>query len=233
MEKSLDGIVLANNYVAVSGLGYGTDYDQSYNEQYRLDLWVRVEAIGEIGRVDAMYAEYYEVDNKVEVGDEVLLRWYDAIDAIDSERIIEDNGVFYYLVDYSGIVAIRRGDEIIPVNDMVLYEGKDVIGMEDNITSLSPSGRVYAVSNDIKYYKSYPDSNMAGETFKSFDIDVGDYIYVWARQGLEIEHSFLQRLGKKLYAVQKKDIWLKANKPISVVANFTYDFIDELTPKFI
>ena len=94
-----------NNFVRIRGIRYVDGRDVSYNEVKNFKLRYIVEGIGNIDKVGGFYAEYAKMRSQVEVGEEVLLRWYGVSEAY--ERGADRYGNYY--VRYEDIVCVNRG----------------------------------------------------------------------------------------------------------------------------
>jgi co-chaperonin GroES (HSP10) len=185
----MDKVKLLNNLIAVKGIAHHDSFaDVTYENHLHYNLYHEVVGIGEIGKLDVEYVDWYEVNNQVKVGDKVLIRWYD-VEAAASKK--DSDG--FFIVDYSGIVAIERDGELIPVNDHILYEAEE--------DGHYPIGRVVSVASDVKHYMSYE-----GKLFLPTKINIGEWIQVERFTGREVEFKHYQKNDKKLFAVQAKDI---------------------------
>jgi len=191
---------IVNNLVRIRGISYALEGDVSYQQEKYFNLYYRVEGrvegISEVDRVDCGFAEYAVMKEVVGVGEEILLRWY-AVEAAYSDGADVDG---YYYVNYEDVVAVKR-EKWIPVNDNIFVESDDV--------AVSRSGRVVAVANDVDYYVGYD-----GERFSPTDVSVGDYVSARANDMREVEHLMLQKMKKKLFVVQSKDLLTITDKEV-------------------
>jgi len=188
-----------NNYVRIRNIRYATDHDVSYQDERYFNLYYEVEGIGDIGELEGVYTKGYKLREFVKVGDKILVQWY-AISAA-YERGSDKHG--NYFIEYRDIIAVEREVGYVPINDNVF--------VEMDSTSRTSVGKVVGVSTDIDYYIGYD-----GEEYSPTRIPLDSYVLANAIDMREVEHLFLQKMSKKIYSIQSKDILLISDSPITV-----------------
>lgn len=184
----MERIRVVNNGVLVVGLERRHIFDGNYEEAKGYGLKGVVVGIGDIGLLRGSFCKSYRVNVMVNVGDDILIRWYGVERALDLGVVGSYEGKDVYYVEYEHIVM--SGGKLV--------NGNVLISTEDRSGKINV-GIVVDYATDVLEYIPYDDDKENGlESIGIPKISVGDKVLVRGLAAvpvdyhLEIPHYVLQ-----------------------------------------
>ena len=163
-------------------------------------------------RTNVVKSVEYDVDMELQVGDKVIMSYLSYGEAIKNATI---DGCHY--VRYDEILVAIRGDQVIPLNGLVLIEP----------ITMTESAEVKEVSKflilpdyvkvqksetrGVVRYKGKPVKRYLLDRFDTIyesedDVQVGDYVYFSPNYAVPLQYEMHQTLPMTLYRMRRKDI---------------------------
>lgn len=148
------------------------------------------------------YTESYTIDNEVQVGDQVWFSYFSSLHGTD----VWVGKELYRLIRYDGLVAARRGEEIIILNGYVLLE--EVMEEKEDNGIWSPAHKL-TDRGIIRYLGSKRAYDIPALT-DDIDLNVGDTVLL--RKGAHVIPMERQKYlatfndGKMYRRVKRSDI---------------------------
>jgi len=163
-------------------------------------------------RTDVVKSVEYDVDMELEVGDRVIMSYLSYGEAIKNASVDE-----CHYVRYDEILVAMRGDQVIPLNGLVLIEP---INMTDS-NEVKEVSKFLLLPDYVKIQKSETRGivRYKGKAVKRYvldrfdtiyesddDVQVGDYVYFSPNYAVPLQYEMHQSLPMTLYRMRRKDI---------------------------
>jgi len=153
----------------------------------------------------------YDTDMELRVGDRIIFEYLAYGEAIKNDPI--DGG---YCIRYDEVLVAIRGEQVIPVNGIVLIEPIDISETEE----VKEMSKFLVVPDYVKTQKSEsrgivrhvgsPLRGYAMDTSNSIyeadDIHVGDKVYFNSNYAIPLQYEMHRIFDKVLYRMRRKDI---------------------------
>lgn len=209
---NVEGIgIPLNGGVLVTGLGYKDVFDGNYEEAKGYALWGKVVVVGKIDVVNVMFSQAVRVGGDLEVGDRVMIKWYEVGRSLSAGRvgILEVDGVDedVYWVGYEHLILRERDGVQELLNGNVLVE-------VDERLDVTNVGVVTKVGKDVLGYLEYRDNLnvLAGLEFSPLKIKVDDKVVISGRAAVPVDYH----MDMMEYIVQERNIILIVEKDVEV-----------------
>lgn len=163
-------------------------------------------------RTNVVKSVEYDVDMELQVGDRVIMSYLSYGEAIKNASI---DGCHY--VRYDEIHVILRGDQVIPINGLVLIEP---INMTES-NEVKEVSKFLILPDYVKIqksetrgivrYKGKPVKRYLLDRFDTIyesedDVQVGDYVYFSPNYAVPLQYDMHKSLPITLYRMRRKDI---------------------------
>ena len=153
----------------------------------------------------------YDTDMELKVGDRIIFDYLAYNEAIKNDPI--DGG---HVIRYDEVLVALRGDDIIPVNGIVLVEPIDITETEE-VKQMSAFLEVpdyvkqqKSETRGVVRYVGTPLRAYAMDTsrtiYESDDLHVGDKVYFDASYAIPLQYDMHRLIDKTLYRMRRKDI---------------------------
>lgn len=203
-----------NNYV-LCGRIYDNINDrtigglQKVSEAYNRDQYLpqNVERIFEVIALPEKLTEergFWKTSIEIQVGDKIISTYHDSLNS----KLIKTENREYRFILYYGIVAIIRGEDIIPINGNILFspvyeEHKtSLILLDQNKVTDYRFGKVDYIGTPNEYYTKGYNVNED----KGIEINKGDKIVFtvpWGKFAPMLENPIHRKLSKDYYYCQR------------------------------
>lgn len=163
-------------------------------------------------RKDSAKTMEYDVPMELQVGDNVILNYLSYAEAIKNEPI--DGG---HPVRYDEILVALRGEQVIPVNGLLLVEPLNIADTEE-VKEMSKflvtPEYVKTQKSETRGYVRYVGSPVRGyqmdyreEIYESEDdVKVGDFVQFDPAYAVPLQYELHRSLPMILYRMRRKDI---------------------------
>jgi len=153
----------------------------------------------------------YDTDMELRVGDRIIFEYLAYGEAVKNDPI--DGG---YCIRYDEVLVAIRGEQVIPVNGIVLIEPIDISETEE----VKEMSKFLVVPDYVKSQKSEsrgivrhvgsPLRGYAMDTSNSIheadDLHVGDKVYFNSNYAIPLQYEMHRIFDKVLYRMRRKDI---------------------------
>ena len=153
----------------------------------------------------------YDTDMELRVGDRIIFEYLAYGEAVKNDPI--DGG---YCIRYDEVLVAIRGEQVIPVNGIVLIEPIDISETEE----VKEMSKFLVVPDYVKTQKSEsrgvvrhvgsPLRGYAMDTSNSIheadDLHVGDKVYFNSNYAIPLQYEMHRIFDKVLYRMRRKDI---------------------------
>jgi hypothetical protein len=163
-------------------------------------------------RTNVVKSVEYDVDMELEIGDRVIMSYLSYGEAIKNASVDE-----CHYVRYDEILVAMRGDQVIPLNGLVLIEP---INMTES-NEVKEVSKFLILPDYVKIqksetrgivrYKGKPVKRYLLDRFDTIyesedDIQVGDYVYFSPNYAVPLQYDMHKTLPMTLYRMRRKDI---------------------------
>jgi hypothetical protein len=163
-------------------------------------------------RTNVVKSVEYDVDMELQVGDRVIMSYLSYGEAIKNASIDD-----CHYVRYDEIHVILRGDQVIPINGLVLIEPINMTESNEvkevsKFLILPDYVKVQkSETRGIVRYKGKPVKRYLLDRFDTIyesedDVQVGDYVYFSPNYAVPLQYDMHKSLPMTLYRMRRKDI---------------------------
>lgn len=153
----------------------------------------------------------YDTDMELQVGDRIIFEYLAYGEAVKNDPI--DGG---YCIRYDEVLVALRGDQVIPVNGIVLIEPIDITETEE-VKEMSKFLEIpdyvkkqKSESRGVVRYIGTPLRGYAMDTsrtiYEADDLHVGDKVYFNPNYAVHLQYEMHRIFDKVLYRMRRKDI---------------------------
>lgn len=152
------------------------------------------------------WTEGYFIENELQIGDYAYFNYFASIHGTDVWVGSPGHQELYRLIPYSGMMAAKRGDEVIILNGFVLLEEVNKEDGSDVLWSPSSKDNTRGIVRYIGGKRKYDSPNLTDD----IDIEIGDMVLI--RKGAPIvpfeRQSYLATFddGRLYRRVKRMDI---------------------------
>lgn len=153
----------------------------------------------------------YDTDMELQLGDKIIFEYLAYGEAIKNSPL---NGG--YFIRYDEILVALRGDQVMPVNGIVLVEPIDITETQE----VKEMTKLLVVPDYVKTQKSQTRGvvrhlgtpvrgyamDVTESIFEADDVKVNDKIYLNPHYAVPLQYELHQTLSKVLYRMRRKDI---------------------------
>lgn len=152
----------------------------------------------------------YETEMELKQGDFVFYKYNTYYQAKIDGRIFKNQDGIFILIPYDCCYIAIRGDQIIPLNGLVLLEpimekSSDLL-LEEKESTLK--GKICYLGQKVKSYLQYPDDGSDDDFY-----NVGDTVMYRKNSAVVFEDSLHRKLDKKYMRLWRRDLLGKVNSP--------------------
>jgi co-chaperonin GroES (HSP10) len=145
--------------------------------------------------------EGYEIPNELEVGDKVWFSYFGSIHGVD----IWVGKELFRLIDYSYMIAARRGEQTIILNGFILLEEIET-KKSDVLQTIAQTDKTKGIVRYMGTKREYPSGSFYTD---DIDLEIGDEVLI--RRGtpdVKLERAaYLSTFSDKMYRrIRRRDI---------------------------
>lgn len=174
---------------------------------------------------NGLYNLDFFTTQELKIGDRVIFHYMQTMVNITQDRMIEVDGEVYFLVYYDKIFCAMRGEEVIPVNGIVIVEadkGESVLSggliiPEQFRKKSETTGTIRYIGTPLGGYNDFQHLGPDADEHK-----VGDKILFRSVDSVPLQFELHQSLdkGKTLYRMRRKDILGNYDRIKAVIDNY-------------
>lgn len=155
----------------------------------------------------------WKVPMELQEGDRVIFHFMAAKAAIKEGRCLVEDGEKYIIIPYDRLFVALRGDDVIPLNGIILIEPEFTGLKSDFIYIPESTQQVSRIKGVVKYLGAIVDEyreyqNMGGDLD---EVKVGDTVMFTDINAIPLQWEHHSVLKKTLYRMHRMDILCTVN----------------------